>query len=88
VALEFREASDGTATAILAVAQECNGLACGLGYAGTATRTSLKHAESGDSSGEFNTISEISTGATSSEQAVEGGLESALEETMLQAAPR
>jgi hypothetical protein len=87
IAIEFREASDGTATAVLALAQECNGRTCGLGYAGTATRTSLKYAEISDSSSEFDTISEIDTDLTNSDQAVEGGLESALEETILQAEP-
>jgi hypothetical protein len=83
-AIEFKEASDGTASVIAAVVVECNGRSCGVGYIGSAARTSSKSAEETASSGEFDaSFKDLAELTSDSLLSVEGGIESTLEETLL-----
>ena len=83
--IEFREASDGEALVGIAMAAECRGRTCGVGYGGTATRTankSFEESEAGDIA--ENTISTITSQVQVGEIGAEGGVENGLEETLMQ----
>lgn len=83
--IEFREASDGEALVGIAIAAECRGRTCGVGYGGTATRTankSFEESETGDIA--ENTISTVTSGVEVGEVGADGGVENGLEETLMQ----
>jgi hypothetical protein len=83
--IEFRDASDGEAQVAIAIAAECRGRTCAVGYGGTGTRTSTKfsgESETADSSED--TISTITSGMQVGTVGAEGGIENGLEETLMQ----
>ncbi len=85
VSVGLRDASDGTAIAAYALAVQCRGVTCAVGYGGTATRTSTKslEADTEDRTVESmtNTLSEVTA---TSKTGIEGGLLNALEETQME----
>ena len=85
-AMELREASDGNGPIAIAIGAQCGNRTCVVGYGGAATRTSTKTLV-GKSSDDApsSTVEEISRIVELSDVGVDGGLESALEEALLEA---
>jgi hypothetical protein len=83
--VELREASDGDALVGIALAAQCRGQTCAVGYGGTATRTankSFEESETGDSA--ENTISTVTSAVEAGDVGADGGVENGLEETLMQ----
>lgn len=85
VSVAIRNASDGNADAVYVLGAQCRNVTCTVGYGGAAIRTSSKSLETGtdDTIVEELTKSVVDTTETT-ENGMEGGLLSALEETRME----
>jgi hypothetical protein len=83
VSIVFSNASDGQADVGYALSAQCGGVTCVVSYAGTAVRTGkvdLEGVQVDDPDSMVESISELAAG---SEEGVEGGILSAIEEAQL-----
>jgi hypothetical protein len=85
VSVTLRDASDGTAIAGYAIAAQCGGVTCAVGYGGTATRTSTKSLETDTDDRTAETMTdELADVTTTSKSGMEGGVLNGLEETQME----
>ena len=83
VSIVFSNASDGQADVGYALGAQCGGVTCAVGYAGTAVRTGKVDVEGVQVDDPDSMVEAISELAAGSEEGVEGGILSALEEAQL-----
>jgi hypothetical protein len=84
--MELRDASDGNGPIAIAIGAQCGNRACVVGYGGAATRTSTRGlSEKSADDAPRDTVEEITRVVELSDVGVDGGLESALEEALLEA---
>ncbi len=84
VSIVLSGASDGNADVGYALGAQCGRLTCVVGYAGTAVRTAKVSDEGTQGDNPDSLVEALGEVAATSEEGVDGGIESALEETQLE----
>lgn len=83
--ISLQDASDGRGLIAVVVAVQCGNRTCSVGYGGTATRTSTRmNTKSLGADATEDTAANINNLVANSDVGVDGGLENAIEETLLE----
>jgi hypothetical protein len=83
--ISLQDASDGEGLIAVAIAVQCGNRTCSVGYGGTAVRSSTRsNTKSLDADATENTVAQINDLVANSAVGFDGGLENAVEETLLE----